>query len=157
MVIGSHLWSFGLHHKLKLIKILSTKKYFLVRAGIHVLSSICLAVHVRPNLNIFYCPSSEFFHEVDHPSMRSTIVCPLRPAFPFSHHHLHRCSQVKNRNILKWDASSWWLFRPQKAGPSLNSNVSILGIFYSFLYPKTSISIKVRNFRIFSRKVKYLK
>ena len=30
-------------------------------------------------------------------------------------------------------------------------------VFGSFLCPKTSISIKVRNFRIFSRKVKYLK
>ena len=35
VICGSHLWSFGLHHKLKLIKIHSTKNYFLVRAGIY--------------------------------------------------------------------------------------------------------------------------
>ena len=35
VICGSHLWSFGLHHKLKLIKIHSTKNYFLVHAGIY--------------------------------------------------------------------------------------------------------------------------
>lgn len=55
VICGSHLWSFGLHHKLKLTKILSMKeKYFLVRAGIYRQTFVHLYARSSPSTFAYF-------------------------------------------------------------------------------------------------------
>ena len=54
VICGSHLWSFGPHHKLKLIKIHSTKNYFLVRAGIYRQTFVHLYARSSPSTFAYF-------------------------------------------------------------------------------------------------------